>query len=118
MDKHLGFRDAAFSGSINPTQLALKEVERIWPHDKVQSIISLGFPLSKLAPKVPRREWAVTPQYAQKFISEIIDKIPAHGPVSPATARTNATLLVKKLVTVAIETELTHSEVREAPENQ
>lgn len=114
MDKNLGFRDAAFSGCINPTHLALKEAERVWPHDQVRSIISLGFPLSKLAPKNPRREWAVTPQYARKFVSSVTDKIPSHGPVPPATTHTNATLLVKRLVTVAIETEVTHSEMQEA----
>ncbi|KAG5645629.1 hypothetical protein DXG03_005620 [Asterophora parasitica] len=100
------FGDAAFAGFSSPIELLVQETQRLWPNDKIGIIASLGPGLSRLAPSNPRREWAATDSYAKKFAEKIMSKL---STTANEHLRPNALNLVKKFVTLAVDTEIAHS---------
>jgi hypothetical protein len=105
-----GFRDSGFSGFNNPTELARQEFDELWPNEKPGVVISIGTDFSSLAPQQPRRQWAVTNEYAQLYVKQILDKLPSSDYVSEAM-RKDALNVVRQLVVLAVNTEIIHSEV-------
>jgi len=73
-------------------------------------VISIGTDFSSLAPQQPRRQWAVTNEYAQLYVKQILDKLPSSDHVSEAM-RKDALNVVRQLVVLAVNTEIIHSEV-------
>lgn len=105
-----GFRDSGFSGFNNPTGLALHEFDELWPNEKPGILISIGTDFLSLAPRPPRREWGVTDQYAQRYAMQVIEKLPS--PAEPSeTMKMDALNVVKQFVTLAVDTEIVHSEI-------
>jgi hypothetical protein len=104
-----GFRDSGFSGFNNPTELARQEFDELWPNEKPGVVISIGTDFSSLAPQQPRREWAVTNEYAQLYVKQILDKLPSADHVSEVM-RKDALNVVRQLVMLAVDTEIIHSE--------
>jgi len=104
-----GFRDSGFSGFNNPTELARQEIDELWPDEKPGTIISIGTDFSSLVLGRPCREKAITNQYAQMFVKQVIEKL--SPTVQTSEAMSNYALsIVKQLVTLAVDTEITHSE--------
>ena len=108
-----GFRDSGFSGFNNPTELALLEFNELWPNEKPGIVISIGTDFSSLAPQRPRREWAVTDQYAQMYVHQVIERLPSSVQASDAM-RKNALNVVKQLVALAVDSEIVHSKASSA----
>ncbi|KAF8643565.1 hypothetical protein AX16_008953 [Volvariella volvacea WC 439] len=48
VDGKLAFRDASFSGCMNPTESALEEVKALWPDDEIGVVVSIGSPLQEI----------------------------------------------------------------------
>ncbi|GLB44631.1 putative von Willebrand factor type A domain [Lyophyllum shimeji] len=103
------YGDAGFAGFSSPVAFVPKETQALWPSGKIGTITVLGPGLSSLAPSSPRREWAVTDSYAKKYVDKIMVKLQSQLSAQD-TLRLNAVNLVKQFVTLAVDTELLHSE--------
>lgn len=104
-----GFRDSTFSGHNNPTSLARREAENLWQNDNIRLVVNLGTGFSALTPTNLVRGWAVTGKYAKPFVSEVIAKASTSISVGDV-ARKRALNVVKELVSMAVDTELIHTE--------
>lgn len=103
------FGDAGFAGFSSPLGLLANEVKELWPYAQIGPITCLGPGLSALAPKNPRREWAVTDAYAKRFSKQIMEKLKSTAGDQDDLAQ-NASNVVKMFVTLAVDTELSHSD--------
>lgn len=106
-----GFRDSTLSGHNNPTSLARREAENLWQNDDIRVVVSLGTGFSTLTPTNLARGWAVTGKFAKPFVSEMLGKASTTISVGDA-ARKRALNIVKELVSMAVDTELIHTETR------
>jgi hypothetical protein len=99
------FRDAATLGFNNPTDLARREAEKIWPDGRIGVVLSLGAGLSGLAPSKPVRGWAPTASFVKPIIDEILSKLSSASPIADTT-RKRAMAIVNKLVSTAVDTQV------------
>jgi hypothetical protein len=104
-----GFRDSGFFGFNNPTELTWQEFGELWPNEQPGVVVSIGTDFSSLVPQQPRREWAITDGYAQLYVKQIIEKLPSSVYVSEVT-KNDALNVVRQIVMLAVDTEITHSE--------
>jgi hypothetical protein len=104
-----GFRDSGFFGFNNPTELTWQEFGELWPNEQPGVVVSIGTDFSSLVPQQPRREWAITDGYAQLYVKQIIEKLPSSVHVSEVT-KNDALNVVRQIVMLAVDTEITHSE--------
>ncbi|RDB19650.1 Phospholipase A I [Hypsizygus marmoreus] len=101
-----GYRDAGFAGFNNPVALVPNEIQELYPNDQISVIVSIGSGLTGFTPPHPRREWAVTDQFAAAFVDKIMSKLPS-SMGDQDTLRRNALFLVKQFVTLSVDTEIT-----------
>ena len=109
------FRDAGTLGFNNPTDLASRETEKLWPGSRVGVVVSLGAGLSGLAPPKPTRGWTPTITYVKPIIDDVISKLSCSLP-TPDTVRKRVAVIINKLVSTAADTQLIHSNVATSPQ--
>ncbi|KAF9006967.1 acyl transferase/acyl hydrolase/lysophospholipase [Cyathus striatus] len=110
LDNRYGYRDAGFSGYNNPVHLAIREFERLWPGEKISTVISLGTDLSTLLPPNVGRDWAPTNGHTLKFVNEVLDKLSSPG--EKTRFRKDAIYLAKQLIDIANDSQAAHHEMQ------
>lgn len=75
-DEVRSFQDAGFCGFNNPLNLVSKEAQKLWPNERIRTIISMGSGLGDLLPPtlLEARKWGPTPRYVRQFVDEVFRK--------------------------------------------
>ncbi len=104
-------QDAGFGGFNNPLDLASKEWQKLWPNERIGTVISLGTGLRDFLPTtVPEtREWGPTPRYVNQFVTEVFQKrlpdVHVHDDI-----QTNVAYAIRQLARIAADSSIVHQE--------
>jgi len=104
-----GYRDAAFAGFSSPINFMRREVEELWPNDRVSVVINIGVGLTQLVPSQARRDWAPTEPYMKPFVEKLINKLPPSTDVSEQMER-KATFITRQFMVLAVDTVISREE--------
>ncbi|KAF8623783.1 hypothetical protein AX17_007286 [Amanita inopinata Kibby_2008] len=108
-DKQRSFQDAGFGGFNNATELAMTEFQKIWPRERLETVVSIGTGLKALLPKsTPHtREWTPMPQYTRTFSKQIFnDRLP--GIAKDDDIDLNVTYAMRELIRMALDSSIVH----------
>ncbi|KAK2467671.1 hypothetical protein APHAL10511_000526 [Amanita phalloides] len=108
-DKIRSFQDAGFGGYNNPIHFASVEWQKIWPNERVGSVISLGTGLRDFLPEtLPKsRVWGPVPQYVNKIASEAFEE--RLSDIQKSTnIETNVKYAIRQLTRIAADSSISH----------
>ncbi|KDQ51443.1 hypothetical protein JAAARDRAFT_530504 [Jaapia argillacea MUCL 33604] len=110
-DVEFSFQDAGLCGFTNPTRLACREAQKLWPLKDIGVVVSLGTGFSELyPPPKPTQAWFATEAYLKPFVDDILEKVPSEI-AEREISRRRAMTVVKNLVSGAVDSELVHLDV-------
>lgn len=110
-DKARSLQDAGFGGFNNPLELASKEWQKLWPNERIGTVISLGTGLRDFLPATlpESREWGPTPRNVNQFVAKVFQKrLPdVHVHDIP---KTNVAYATRQLARIAADSSIVHKE--------
>ena len=110
-DRTHSFLDAGFGGHNNPVILASSEWNKIWPRERIGSVISLGTGLRDYLPETlpMTREWNPTPRYVRSFSDKVFrDRLPSVRKYEDIEL--NVTCAIRHLARIAVDSSLSHQQ--------
>jgi hypothetical protein len=113
-DKERSFQDAGFGGYNNPIDVALKEYQSNWPHDRIETVVSLGTGLRGFLPDPPpqSRDWAPIPPYVRNLCKKLYqEKLP--NARNDEDVDLNITYAIRELARIAADSSVAHHEFEE-----
>jgi hypothetical protein len=109
-DKLRTLQDAGFGGFNNPLELASKEWQKLWPNERIGTVISLGTGLRDFLPATlpETKEWGPTPRYVNEFVAKVFQKrLPD---VHVHDGQTNVAYAIRQLARIAADSAIVHQE--------